>query len=98
MLELEDCPRTGGAGFAPQNKITVDEVVDVLALRTRTDERGGDIEAWANKLEDADLFVCLDTQMMAAVLYATMTTNSAYMHRVQDYIRFKISEELGDQS
>lgn len=94
MLELEDAPRTGGAGFMPLPKVTVDEVLDVLQLRIRTDEAGRDIEAWANKLEDADLFACLDTQMMAAVLYAAMTTNSVYMSRVQEYIRLKIDDEL----
>lgn len=96
MLELEDCPRTGGAGYVPQNKITVDEVVDVLALRIRTDERGGDTLAWASKLEDADLFHDMDSQMLSAVLYAVMSTNCAYMSRVQDYVRFKIADELGD--
>lgn len=94
MLELEDAPRTRGAGFVPLPKVTVDEVLDILQLRIRTDEAGRDIEAWAEKLEDADLFSCLDTQMVAAVLYAVMTTNSAYMSRVQEYIRFKIGEEL----
>ncbi|AEC22247.1 hypothetical protein PT7_P011 (plasmid) [Pusillimonas sp. T7-7] len=94
MLELEDAPLTGGAGFMPLPKVTVDDVDSVLRLAIRADERGNDIEMWAEKLDEADLFACLDSQMKAAVLYAVMTTNSAYMSRVQEYVRFKIGEEL----
>lgn len=98
MLELEDCPRTGGAGYMPMPKVTTEQVLDVLRLKILTDERGNDIQAWANKLEDADLFNDLDSQMLAAVLYAVTTTNCVYMSRVQEYIRFKIGDELGGQS
>ena len=98
LIPNEERQLTGGAGFVQLPKVTVDDVCDVLALRITQDERGNDIEMWANKLEDADFFANLDTQMMAAVLYAIETTNCAYMRRVQDYLRFKIEDELGDQS
>ncbi|MDS1142419.1 hypothetical protein RE432_18450 [Pusillimonas sp. SM2304] len=94
MLELEDAPRTGGAGFMPLPTVTAGEVESVLRLAIRTDERGNDIEAWAENLDESDLFACMDSQMKAAVLYAAMTTNSVYMSRVQEYIRFKIADEL----
>lgn len=94
MLEMEDCPPTGGAGWYALNPVKVSDVLDVMAMRRDEDANGHDRAYWATQIMRVSSFGEMPIFVAIELMQAIASNNCVALKRSRDYLLKAIEDAI----